>query len=411
MVERRPLVLDGGTVKELADGDSLQRALPLRTMILPHTNGGLGGTVATSLAAGTAGSTRFVVKLPVDVNRWRIKIRNRDSSETAKTSATLKKLVVGQHSLPGTGDASDTGSFAGSAATTIVSTDQTIPGDGSYYVSPWVTTAGALFTANQEWLLAFGWTFASSTAVQTGAGKAWTWTNATSGTDPTVAGSGGTVTFVPFEWVIEYECTTRRQVCFVIGDSIFEPIGGGRGTSSASIAPTPLWRGNVYLWAAEHNRLVVNISLAGWKLSDYATDMSNVIIAHIWNRLSLGTYPIDELLISGGSNDAFGGGGTLATMQAAVLTLISRVQTLASFTGPVYMGTIIPRTTTGDTVRAAYNDWLSLKPSFCTAVIDFAGAMRGASSTALWPDYTCDTIHPSWLGHRRMATELATMLP
>jgi hypothetical protein len=385
----------------------------LVTRTIRHTNGGLGGTVTSSLAAGTAGSSRFVVKLPVDVTQWRFMIRNRDTAETAKTAATLKKLVVGLHSPPSTSDntGSETGSFSGSTATTIVSTDQTIPGDGTWYTSPWVTSAPGLFTANVEYLVAFGWTFASSTAVQTGAGKAWTWTTSTSATDPTVAGSGGTVTSIPFDWIIEYQSTSRRKVCLVIGDSIFEPIAGAKGTTSASIVPTPLWKGNVYLWAAATNRLIVNMSLAGWKLSDYATALSNASVAHIWDRLALDTFTLDEVLICGGSNDIFGASATLAGLQASVRTLVSRLQTAYSFTGKVYLGTVISRTSTGDSVRLSYNDWIGGQPTFCNGVVDFAGAMRGTSSTALWPDYTTDTIHPSWLGHQRMADELAVAIP
>jgi hypothetical protein len=386
---------------------------PPVTRTLRHSNGGLGGTVTSSLAAGTAGSTRFVVKLPVDVTQWRLMIRNRDTAETAKTAATLKKLVVGLHSPPSSSDntGAETGSFSGNTATTIVSTDQTIPGDGSYYNAPLVTSGPGLFTANTEFLVAFGWTFASSTAVQTGAGKAWTWSNSTSATDPTVAGSGGTVTSVPFDVIIEYQTTSRRKVCLVIGDSIFEPIAGAKGTTSASIVPTPLWKGNVYLWAAATNRLIVNMSLAGWKLSDYATALSNASVAHIWDRLALGTFTLDEVLICGGSNDIFGASATLAGLQASVRTLVSRLQTTYGFTGSVYLGTVISRTSTGDSVRLAYNDWIGSQPGFCNGVVDFAGAMRGTSSTALWPDYTTDTIHPSWLGHQRMATELVAALP
>jgi hypothetical protein len=400
----------GQEMKTKATVDQVYGSSVTRT--LPYTNGGLGGTVTSSLAATTAGSCRFSVELPVDVSQWRIKIRNRDSAETAKTAATLKKLVVGLHSLPSTdATGADSGSFTNSTATTIVSTDQTIPGDGTYYTSPWVTTAGSLFTANTEWLVAFGYTFASSTAVQTGAGKAWYWSNSTSATDPTIAGSGGTVSFLPFDVIIEYQSTSRRKVCLVIGDSIFEPIAGSKGTTSASIAPTPLHRGNVYQWAAQHNRLIVNMSLAGWKLSDYATTLSNASVAHIWDRLNLTSYTLDEVLICGGSNDIFGASATLSGLQTSVNTLVSRLRTTYSFTGPVYMGTVISRTSTGDSVRLAYNDWLGSGPSFCSAVVDFAGATRGTSSTALWPDYTCDTIHPTWLGHRRMAIELGTVLP
>jgi hypothetical protein len=110
---------------------------PSRTMTLPYTNGGLGGSVATSLASATAGSDRFVVKLPVATSQWRIKIRNWDINNTTKTAATLKKLIFGVHARQTATPAAETGSFLGSAATTIVATDQTIPGtSGTWYTGP-----------------------------------------------------------------------------------------------------------------------------------------------------------------------------------------------------------------------------------------------------------------------------------
>ncbi|MCM6778013.1 SGNH/GDSL hydrolase family protein [Nocardia sp. CDC159] len=378
---------------------------PSRTMTLPYSNGGLGGTVATTLAAGTAGSYRFVVKLPVTTTQWRIKLRNQEYTAGTKTAATLKKLIVGKHARATTGTAGETGNFLGNTATTIVSTDQTIPGNGTWYTSPWVTAAGDQFTADTEHLIGIGYTFAASTSLQTSCGRSWFWTNSTSGTDPTIAGSGGTQQYVPFDWVIEYQCTTRRKVALVIGDSISEGI---TGTNSA-LQSTSLWHNPFWLWAARSDRLIVNLSLAGVGLVHYATSPAT---NYLWTRqdINSGAYTIDEIIISAGSND-FNTSRTLAQMQADVLTIVSYLTTTLGLTAPIYMATLLARGTTGDAVRLTYHDWLAEVPTFAQAeVIDFDGATRGTSTTAIWPQYESDSIHPSRLGTMRMATELHATL-
>ncbi|WP_280448471.1 SGNH/GDSL hydrolase family protein [Nocardia brasiliensis] len=379
---------------------------PLRAMTLPYSNGGLGGSVATSLASATAGSDRFVVKLPANVTQWRIKFRNWDYAQTSKTAATLKKLIVGKHARATTGTALETGSFVGSSATTIVSTDQTIPGNGTWYTSPWVTAAGDTFEAGVEFLVGFGWTISPSTVVQTGAGRSWHWTNSTSGSDPTVAGSGATQTYSPFDWVIEYQLTTRNRVCLVIGDSISEGIMG----SNSALASTPLWRNPFNLWAERTDRLVVNLSLAGVGLTHFATTPAS---NYLWTRQDLSTanYTIDQVVISAGSNDFSPASRTLSQMQADTLTIVSYLQSTLGITAPIALATIIARGATNDAVRLTWNEWVSQVPTFASGVIDFDGALRGTTAQSLVAQYTPDDIHPSWLGAHVMADQLCVALP
>ncbi|MFR9773036.1 SGNH/GDSL hydrolase family protein [Nocardia sp. SC052] len=404
MVARLPLVNVAGTTQELPGSDTItDLSSPSRTLTLPHSNGGLGGTVATSISAATAGSVRFVVKLPTTTTQWRIKIRNRDYGQTNLTAGTLKKLIVGGHARATTGTALETGSFTGNAATTIVSTDQTIPGDGTWYTSPWVTAGGDQFPAGVEMLVAFGYTFASSTAVSTGCGRGWHWTNSTSATDPTVAGSGATQQYIPFDWVVEYQVTSRRKVTLVIGDSISEGIMGG----NSSLSSTSLWRGPFWLWAARDNRLIVNLSLAGIALTHFATTPAS---NYLWNRQSFTASDIDEVIISAGSND-MNSGRTLAQMQADVLTIVSYLQSTLGVTAPIYMATILARGSTGDAVRLTYNEWISQLPTFSSGLVDFDGALRGTTAQNLVDQYTPDSIHPSWLGAMVMADQLCVSMP
>lgn len=408
MAERLPLVPGtGGTLAELPDADTLRKDLGVAERVLTgltHTNGGLGGTAATTLSAATAGSYRFIVNLPFGVTRWRLHLRNWEYAQTSKTAATLKTLIAGFHAPLTTGTGLDTGDYQGSSATTVVSTDQTIPGtSGTWYTAPWVSTVGATPDGSNQLLIGVGYTFGASTALQTGAGRAWHWTNATSAVNPATAASGSTQQYVPFDYKFEYDVTTRRKIVLVIGDSIHEGITG----SNTALSSTPLWRNAVETWAARTNRIIVNLSLAGIALTHFATTPST---NYLWTRRDLTAHPIDEIIIAAGSND-FSSSRTLAQMQADVLTILTHLRTTLGLTAPVYFGTLLARGATGDAVRLTYHEWISQLPFATAGVIDFAGATRGVSAQAIWAEYESDTIHPSWYGNKAMAGELIRMLP
>lgn len=362
------------------------------------SNGGLGGTVATSLGSATAGSARWIVKLPKGTTRWRLHLRNRDYDQAAKTAATLKRFVWGTHAMATTGTALETGNFVGNTATTVVSTDQTIPGDGNYYTSPWVNGEG-------EVLIGIAWTFTSLTALQTGAGRAWHWGNATSATDPTVT-SGSAQTYIPFDWIIEPEVVTTDLVTLVVGDSIGE---GCQGSNSA-LLPTTLRRNFFEQWAERTGRTIVNLSLAGIALSHFATTPGS---NYLWTRRNMGSslpHVVDEVVIQCGSND-FNSGRTLANMQAGIQTIVGHLRNTLGFTGPIYVCTLIARGTTGDAVRVSYNEWVSQFPSYFADVVDFDGTTRGTTSQNLVDQYTPDNIHLSWLGNKAVAEKLISVLP
>lgn len=399
MAVRRPLILDSaGRTRELPVGDTLadaQALNPLRTFTFPNTNGGLGGTVTAAIATATAGSYRQAIQVPSEVTAWRMKFRNWDYSQSAKTAASLQALIVGTHDRPLSGTSLESGSFAGGVASTVVGSAQTIPGNGTWYTSPDMTLTGDV-------LIGMGYTFGSTTSVQTGAGKAWHWTNSTSATTAATAGSGATARYIPFDWITEFDITTRKRVTLVIGDSISEPT---TGTSSA-LEPTSLSFGPFPIWAERTGRLIVNMSLAGIALTHYATTPAS---NYLWLRQALTGYPIDEIIISAGSND-FNSGRTLAQMQADVTTVISYLRGLG-ITAPIYATTLLARGTTGNAVRLAWHDWLASGPSWLTDIIDFDGATRGLTATSLVAQWTADNIHPSRLGCVVMADQLQTVLP
>ena len=401
----------GAAPTRTADAVSLDDLLDstvgqLRTRTLSHSNGGLGGSVATSpWASGTTGSWRIAVKLPETTTQWRIKLRNYDTPAAAtKTALTGKKIIHGDHArTSATGTAGETGNFVGNTATTIVGSDFTIPGDGSWYTSPWVTAAGDQFSAGVEHLVGIGVTAASSLAVQAGAGRAWWWSNSTSATDPTIAGSAATnqTAYVPLDWVIEYQVTSRRKAFLFVGDSICEGIAGPRGTSGTTA--TALWRSYPWQWAATNNALVVNLSIAGITAAYFA---SSSVAA--WSRLDHSQAAYDGAVIALGSND-INASRTLAQLQSDVLNTIINTRAIVGSSVPLYAATVLSRSlgTTPEGVRNDYNSWLAERPTAIDRVIDLDGAVRGTATNTLFSQYTTDTIHPSYLGHLKLADALA----
>lgn len=407
MAARLPLVPGtDGAFYELPDSDTFRQDLNVAKRSLTglmHTNGGLGGSVATTLSAATAGSYRFIVNLPFAVTRWRLHLRNWEYAQTAKTAATLTQLIAGFHAPLTTGTGLDTGDFQGSSATTIVNSNQTIPGSATYYTAPWVNTVGATPDGVNQLMLGVGYTFGSSTALQTGAGRAWHWTNSTSAVNPATAASGSTQQYVPFDYRIEYEVATRRKVTLVIGDSIHEGISG----SNSALVSTPIWRNAFETWAARTNRIIINLSLAGIALTHYATTPAT---NYIWQRRDLTAHPIDEIIIAAGSND-FASSRTLAQMQADVLTILTYLRTTLGLTAPIYFASLLARGATGDAVRLTYHEWISQLPFATAGVIDLNGITRGTSAQAIWAEYESDSIHPSWYGNKAITGELMKVLP
>ncbi|MBF6328716.1 SGNH/GDSL hydrolase family protein [Nocardia transvalensis] len=406
--------ISAAALNRLENGiDDLYGQLITRT--LSYSNGGLGGSVTPTgnpWNSGTAASWRFVVKLPATTTRWRIKLRNYDTpAQATKTTLTGKKIIHGDHNrTSGAGTAGETGSFVGNTASVIVGSDFVVPGDGSWYTSPWVTSADDQFDANREHLIGIAATASSSLSVQSGAGRAWYWTDPATGVDPAIAGSAATnqTTWIPLDWLIEYECTSRRTAYLFVGDSICEGIAGPRGTSGQT--PTALWRNYPWQWAARHNALVTNLSLAGITAAYFANPS-----AGLWTRQDHANAGYDGAVIALGSND-ISASRTLTQVQSDILTVIANVRTIIGANKPIYLTTVISRSFPGspdtrESVRLDYNSWLCEQPTGIAGVIDLDAATRGTSTSALWPTYTCDTIHPSWMGHIRLADAVGAVIP
>ncbi|MGY1896214.1 GDSL-type esterase/lipase family protein [Nocardia gipuzkoensis] len=388
-------------------GDKGDPAVIPVTRVISYCNGGMDGSVpATTTTVNTQAGFRTAIKIPVNSTRWRIRCRNYGMTGTAKTGFTGKGIKLGEAAqvTTGAGTTSRTGGFVGNTAITIVSGDFSIPGDGSWYTSPWVTAAGSQFTAGKEYLLAIGYQTAASLAVQNTLGECFYVSNHATALDPTAAVGGFTINSgIPLDFIVEYECVTSRSAWLYIGDSISEGVMGNRGNTNSFIVPQPIWKAYPHQWAARNNALVCNMSLAGMQTAQYLP----ATYPQFFSRMDLASAQLDGAIIAVGSND-FQNGRTLAQYQADIASLVAQVRTAIGASKPIFYCATIPRSSTGYTVRIAANEWLASLPYGAAGFVDFDLLMRtGVDATALPTDLTCDTIHPSFKGSEVLASGLA----
>jgi lysophospholipase L1-like esterase len=370
---------------------------------LRHSNGGQG--LIGNLATVTALSARYVVRLPVTTTRWRILLSNYDTyAATSKTDLTGTKIIHGDHSRSLTSPAGETGDFVGSTATTIVGSSFTIPSNGTQYTGPWVTAAGDQFDAGVEHLIGIAYTCASQT-IQYGAGRCWRWTNATSGVDPTVAASGATSTasYIPFDAVIEYECTSALPAWLVIGDSIYEGVAAAKG---AAVSPTSNLRSPPFQWGKINDALIQNQSLYAVTAQTLANSSRRE-----WTRQSQTGGSFTGAIIELGTNDV-DASRTLAQVQADIMSVITNVRTAIGTDKPIYLANIPAHNQSGgiETVRTNVNDWIAQLPYGVKGTIDMDAGLRraAAATTSDSALMATDSVHPNYQGQGVIAGLLRT---
>lgn len=402
MTVRKPLVQVGGTVQEVPAGDTLLAATnPNMPRQLSYSNGGCGAYTVSSVTT-TGMSIRIPIRLPAGMTQWRVKLRIYDTkNSTTKTAVTGKKIIYGTQSVSLSGAAAETGSFAGSTATTLVGSDFTINGDGSFYTSGWTSDAadfvGIALTASgsQSWPL--------------GIGRCWYWSNITSGVDPTVAGSAATSTaqWIPIDVEIEFQVTSRQKAGLWIGDSISEGTGATKG---AAVSPVSWWRAYPRQWADAAGVLLQSHALYNTFARDWASSSYN-----LWTRQDTSLGAFDFAVVALGSNDAADTTSrTLAQYQADLMSVVANAQAIIGSGKPVYVLNVLARSldTAHEAARVSYNDWLAQRPSGIAAVVDVDTAMRNSSASVL-DSALCssDLCHPSWQGSQVLAQVLRSAIP
>ena len=382
------------------------------TRILSHSNGGCGTISGASLTVGTTASIRIPVMLPVGTDKWRIKLRIYDTySSTAKTAITGTKIIHGDAAVDLTGAAAETGSYADGVATTIQSTSFTIPGNGDYWVSDWVTAPEDQFDADTRHLVGVSWTQTSASAAL-GIGRCWYW-NSANGANPAIAGSAATnmYSYFPIDWVIEYQSTSRRKAFLCIGDSIME---GAQASWGQAISPTSLSRRYTDQWAALPgvNALVQNHALYNSRADQWQNTAWSP-----WTRQDTSGGQFDGAIVALGSNDAAGFSTSLANYQTYMATILSNIRTIIGSDKPIWVLNIMPRSlltngTNPEGARELYNEWLSQRPAGIAGVIDVDTPGRSTSISAI-DQVLCssDKTHPSYQGVGVLTDVLQARIP
>lgn len=368
-----------------------ETAVPRTVRRAVYCNGGQGQQPQTTL---TETGIRLVVRLPVATTRWRVRVRNYNSKTNSPTTqATLSGvgIVRGTHASGLLGI--ETGNFAGGVCDPIAGA-YTIPGDGTFWQSAWITDPALQFEQDAEYVLGTGFTAGSSTTIQRGTGQCFVTPTAAAGIDPSVTASSSPPSGIPLDLQIEYETLTDRKVVLVIGDSITEGQGG-----SDKLAPWYLaWP---RLWASKSRALVVNLSQSGTTTYDWS-----LTAADRWGRVNLADMQFDAVVVALGANDAHNE-SNLGTYQSFLRDTVTKARQYAG-TAPLYLATVTPRGyTSGDakeTSRTAINGWVRGAPLQCMGVVDFDYYMADRSDATLLPAWmTTDGTHMSRSGMQMQA--------
>lgn len=351
-----------------------------------------GGQLNTTGSAIAQAGLRYVMRLPVTTTRWRIKLRNYDTKlSAAQTAMNGLGVVFGDHA-PGT-LGQETGNFRSSAATSVASSGYTIPGDGSWWTSPWVTDPSLQFQASKQHVVGTAWSVASAMTVVRSNLQSFYFTTATDALDPTKTTSttpGG----IPLDMQIEYEAQTARKVFLVVGDSLDEGFGG-----DASLANT-FYQNWPALWAARNRALAVNIAQPGMASFDWQNGFS----ADRWTRIDIASSACDGAILGLGAND-LANSVTLASFKSNMALIVGNIRSIIG-DKPIYLRNVMPKGYTGaqETLRLSYNTWLNNVPLGAVGVFDMDAAVRDPAANAnLLAENSYDGVHCTRAGYNRMA--------
>lgn len=348
-------------------GAPLWRVLPLALTA--------GGGAATH--AATSGGLRHRLRVPAEVARWRVHVRDINARFGIVQSSTLTVAGVwigAQGATPGRWTAAPTKVSNGGTATS-----------GADWVSGWISTplaAGTWHTLGISW---------SSTAQpQANRTTAWTTTQA----DTATPGAATTQTTAPpFDVWLECEVPASVPAVAVISDSLGVGVGSTYGVTDSWPAQLAQTQG---LWP-------ILMGSSG----DLLTDWTNP--AHFkWSRFG-GTAKPDSVVIAAGSNDIFTG-SSLASVQSTAQTVASLAR--ERLAQAVYVTTILPRegvTGAQEDTRRAYNTWLGTLPAGVRDRVDIVPAVSTDDETLI-DSLDADGVHLNTAGYAAIAASITRPL-
>lgn len=334
----------------------------------------LGGT--TEDYPRVSATVRYPMGWAAPGTRYRVHIQNVNAIGGAPRTGAVDftGLWVG----PAASGGVDSGG-AFTAAPTKVAEAFSTPADGADWVSPWINQP---LDAGVEYFLSTRYTGASAPLAQVG--ECWYSTSdVAAATAPALTRDWR----APFSVWIEYETYATTPVVAVVGDSLSCGVGAARR------------RVDSWLEQYCHARgiLPIHYAASGDAMGGYSGGRLKAIR---WAHLA----PPDSVVWAIGSNDIFGGAASLEVAQARFATARSALaQALGD--APLYLATIMPRTsTTGtpETVRRDYNTWLRTLPGGARDIFDFAAAISSDDET-IQPAYDADGTHLNTSGYATLA--------
>lgn len=358
--------------------------LPPRTTALQLS---MGGTNATNSQSSV--NQRYFVRPTVRVKRWRIKLANYDvKNSVAGTAMNGASIYFG----PGTTDANgDTGNFA-TAPQALVTSAFTIPGDGSYYVSPWFS---APMDAGTNYVISVGFSAGAATPIFRGYNTSAIGFGGTAGATHAGDQAPNLTRFIFsfLDAIIEYD-TNAPGVGVFIGDSLTECYGGD---ATWGMLPYMAWA-NVA--AASHTQSAIINAITGSQTSDWISGTGNK-----WSRLDFATYAPNYAVVALGSNDA-AASVSLATYQSNMATIVNTLRNTYGISR-IYLATVMPRSLAAgpEAIRQSYNTWLRSLPLGATGVFDFDAIVRdpAAQDTLLATYRFTDNVHLTRAGYAALA--------
>lgn len=337
-------------------------------------------TVGDGDSAGSPGSAtyRIIGHWGATVTRWRLCMTTRNPRyDMNANNATVNRITVAQHA----GNGATTG-----VNTRVVTSDITVPGDGSVWRSGWHNRE---LTANVEY--AFGVQYTGGNAPQL-SGHSFLLPTGTNPDSQSVTGSRRT--HAPFDVWIEAETYASTQVVAGIGDSTTVGAGATRELVDS-------WLG---LYARKIGALPVHYAASGDSAYNWGRKLDGYQMTR-WSHLS----QPDAVVFALGNNDM--------NTTTDGLTMAERVEGLIPYIrkyigSNLYAATVKPRASlTSDEIasRNAYTAWLTTTgKQYFRDVFDFHTPV--ASGDLLDSQYDSgDGTHLNDLGYQQLSGAVGTV--
>ena len=322
---------DVGTMAAQDAGDYLTAAETNAAYVgKPATRKAFQTLAAPNSSSATAAfdyAYRTMLKLPVATSRWRIGFSNRNlRSATIPTApVTITGVFVGEPVFSTAWADGARWKGACTDALTQVSEDLTVPTDGTFVWSDWITDEADQFAPLVEKVIGWGHSNpASGSGIGYGNSIQY-YRAAGNGNAGNATLAGATLTLQSLgDIVIEYEFAGPSQIGLFIGDSNTIGYTPSAPQLFPSAGEGALAHENWPGVAAELGGFVaVNIAVGSALPVDFAS-----ALPYLWTRVDLESVEIDFAVVSLGTNGLAGGDANFALFASYVLAINAQLRAL-----------------------------------------------------------------------------------